>query len=553
MTSNENPPPAREPASGHFHLPSQTREFGGPTFRTAAALSAAVLLAFQSNAALSAAPLALGDRRELLLDDYLFEKRSGLELRLHSPVPKEIVFTYDSPWDGSTSGYPTIFRDGEIIRMYYMSVDVIAKDALSVVPKPGYACYAESRDGKTWVRPSLGVVEFEGSRQNNIVWTGPKLDNFTPFRDSNPACPADERYKAVAAGPGGLLAFKSSDGIHWSSLVEGPIIKKGKFDTQNNAFWDPLRRLYWCYIRDFHFPEGKPTTQPAKPKEPRRVTGFSDTVTTATAGIRDVRVSTSRDFRVWTAPTILEYPGSFDEPLYTNQIQPYYRAPHIFLGFPSRYIERVFTEALLAEMPDPIHRQRRMSLSMRYGTAITDGLFMSSRDGLSFQRWDEAFLRPGPERRDNWVYGDGFQGLGMIETPAEDPTAPPELSVYVGEDHWKTPRLRRYVLRIDGFVSLHAGRRIGEAVTRPLIFAGKALSLNYSTSAAGTIRVKLQSEQGTPLPGFELERCDELFGDTLGRNVRWKGNADVGALAGRTVRLRILAADADIYSLKFNR
>ena len=58
-------------------------------------------------------------------------------------------------------------------------------------------------------------------------------------------------------------------------------------------------------------------------------------------------------------------------------------------------------------LPDPEHRQRRMKFHPRYGTAVTDGQFMTSRDGRTFRRWDEAFLRPGPERRDNWLYGDG--------------------------------------------------------------------------------------------------------------------------------------------------
>ncbi len=169
---------------------------------------------------------------------------------------------------------------------------------------------------------------------------------------------------------------------------------------------------------------------------------------------------------------MLQFPDAPDEPLYTNQVQPYYRAPHLFVGFPTRYVERPWSPSMKA-LPDPEHRQRRMKFHPRYGTAITDGLFMTSRDGRTFHRWDEAFLRPGPERRDNWLYGDCYQNLGLLETPAADPTAPPELSLYVGEDHWKGPkRLRRYTLRIDGFASLHAGRG-GEFVTKPLLFRGQ--------------------------------------------------------------------------------
>jgi hypothetical protein len=193
-----------------------------------------------------------------------------------------------------------------------------------------------------------------------------------------------------------------------------------------------------------------------------------------------------------------------------------------------------------------------MVFSQRYGAAVTDGLFMSSRDGRVFHRWDEAFHRPGPQRRDNWVYADGLQSLGMFEWPAEDPTAEPELSVFVHENHWKpTTRLRRHTLRIDGFVSLHARRTPGEFVSKALTFTGKKLSLNFSSSAAGSMRVELQGADGKAIDGFGLEQCDEIFGDTLARTVTWSKQSDVSGLAGKPIRIRMVMSDADLYSLKF--
>jgi hypothetical protein len=452
----------------------------------------------------------------------LVEKREDVELQMHPPIPGPIVFTCDAPWEGSGSGYETVFRDGDLIRMYYIAGDLTNADGTKIASRSLYACYAESRDGIHWLRPELGLFEFNGSKRNNIIWSGPRLDNFTPFKDPNPECRPGERYKAVGLGPGGLHAFQSDDAIHWSPLAGAPIITKGAFDTQNNAFWDPLRKHYWCYIRDFH------------------------------NGIRDIRVATSTDFRAWTEPARLEFPGSPDEALYTNQVRPYDRAPQIFVGFPTRYVERSLSQSAMQALPDPGHRQRRMKFHPRYGTAVTDGLFMTSRDGRTFHRWDEAFLRPGPERKNNWVYGDCYQSLGLLETPAEDPSAPPQLIFYVGEDHWKGPiRLRRYTMRIDGFVSLHARRKPGGIVTKPLIFQGNKLTLNFATSAAGSIGVELQERDGKPFPGFSLADCDELFGDTLDRTVTWKEKAELGALAGKPVRVRMVLSDADLYSLQF--
>ncbi len=277
----------------------------------------------------------------------------------------------------------------------------------------------------------------------------------------------------------------------------------------------------WCYIRDFHH------------------------------GVRDIRVATSPDFRTWSTPESLAFVDAPDEALYTNQVRPYDRAPHLFLGFPTRYVERSWSPFFEA-LPDPTHRRNRMRFHPRYGTAITDGLFMTSRDGRTFRQWDEAFLRPGPERGDNWVYGDCYPALGLVELPAAEPGAAAELSLYVPEGHWKhAVRLRRHTLRVDGFLSLHARRGGGAVVTKPLIFAGNRLSLNFATSAAGSVRVELQEPGGTAIPGFALAECDEQFGDTPDRLVSWKGRSDVSRLAGRPVRIRFVLSDADVYSMQF--
>lgn len=485
-------------------------------------LGLALLLGAAFAAAAEPTAIDIADRRELMVDDFLIDRRDGLELRLQSPVPREIVLIHDAPWEGTGCGYHTIFRDGDIIRMYYIAAELTNEDGTKLPSRPIFACYAESKDGIHWVKPDLGLFEFAGSKKNNIIWSAKGLDNFTPFKDQSPDCRPGERYKAVSSGPGGLLAYKSADGIHWSPLLDKPIITKGAFDTQNNAFWDALRKHYWCYIRDFH------------------------------NGVRDIRISTSADFRTWTEPQRLKFVDSPDEALYTNQVQPYYRAPHLFVGFPTRYVERPWSPSMLA-LPDPEHRRRRMKFHPRYGTAVTDGLFMTSRDGRTFHRWDEAFLRPGPERKHNWLYGDGYQNLGLLETAAEDPSAPPQLSIHFIEDNWKRPtRLRRFTLRVDGFVSLHARLKGGQCVTKPLLVRGKKLELNFSTSAAGHLRVEIQDAAGKPIPGFTLADCDELFGDTLSRTVTWKQSADVSALGGKPLRLRFELKDADLFSFRFN-
>jgi hypothetical protein len=472
-------------------------------------------------------PIAIDTRRELLIDNYLVDRTDGqVALRLNSPVPKELALVFDQPWEGNSCGaYNTVIHDGDLYRMYYLTCSqVLAGEPPS---HPIFTCYAESKDGIHWLKPELEQFEFDGSKKNNIImWEGYEKDGsepiIVPFKDSNPACKPDERYKAVVNIHSSLHALKSADGLHWSQMSDKPVITKGAFDSQNLAFWDSIRQEYRAYVRDFR------------------------------DGSRDIRTATSKDFLNWTEPVWLEYPGAPTQQLYTNGILPYYRAPHIFLGFPARYTERGWCDSMRA-LPELEHRKMRSARSDREGMAVTDNLFMSSRDGLQFNRWSEAFIRPGLRGTDNWAYGDNYQTWGLVETKSAIPDAPDEISLYATEGYWlgKANKLRRFTIRKDGFVAMHASFAGGGFTTKPLTFQGDSLVLNFSTSGAGTIRVEIQDADGKPLDGYSLADCSEVFGDQLDRTVTWKHGADVGKLAGKPVRLHFTMSDADLYSFQF--
>ena len=95
------------------------------------------------------------------------------------------------------------------------------------------------------------------------------------------------------------------------------------------------------------------------------------------------------------------------------------------------------------------------------------------------------------------------------------------------------------------------GARGGEMVTKPLVFDGGNLTLNLSTSGAGSIQVEIQDAAGQPVPGYALADCPEVFGDELARIVRWRNGGDVRPLSGKPVRLRFVIKDADLYAFQF--
>jgi len=464
-------------------------------------------------AAESDAVREIGSRRELFVDDYLIDQLSGARQVLHRPTEREVAIVHDEPWEGNASLYHTVFQDGDLYRMYYRGSHLIVGET-SLGKSHEFICYAESKDGIHWIKPKLGLVEFKGSKDNNIILTGPVVHNFAPMKDTNPACKPDERYKGLGGIGGGLRAYKSADGIHWSPMSPNPVITKGAFDSQNLAFWDEVRGEYREYHRAFR--DG-----------------------------RDIMTSTSEDFVHWTEPKWLEYKPDRLTQLYTNQITPYYRAPHIFLGFPARYIAG---RTLLGPLNERIAR-----ISKRFGTDYTDTGLITSRGGTHFYVWPEAFIRPGIQTGNRWVYGSKYTAWGVVENRSDIAGAPNELSFYTSDEGYWRDRvvMRRYTLRIDGFVSIRAPLSGGEVTTKPLVFQGNRLMMNYSTSAAGSVRVEIQGQSSKAIKGYTLADCPEIFGDAIQREVQWKDGPDVACLAGKPIRLRFALKDADLYAFCF--
>ena len=457
-------------------------------------ISSLLLVLFATNVTFAETPGNIGERLQLFVDSQLIDRLEGAaKLRLHKPVRRETVIVHDKPWEGNTCAHHTVFKDGDDYRMYYRASDHKGDKP----PHPPFICYAESRDGVHWIRPNLGLIEFNGSKENNIMMTGERAYNFTPFKDTNPDATEEATYKAIGGtGDIGLYGFQSSDGIHWSPIHDEPILTDLAFDSQNLVFWDTIRSEYRAYIR-------------AK----RR-------------GVRDIKTTISENFLEWEEPSWLRYPGAPKEHLYTNQIQPYPRAPHIFIGFPSRYL------------PDR--------------GSLVEGLLMSSRDGKNFHRWQEAIIRPGLNP-DRWHNRSNYIGLGLVETQSDLPGAGKEFSLYSSERYSRGPGvvLRRYTYRIDGFVSLHAPMAGGNVLTKPFTFSGSHLLLNLSTSAAGTVRVAVLSAAGEPIAGFQAEDCQEIYGDEIERVVKWTDGKDMEVLSGQPIRLIFELKDADLYAFRF--
>lgn len=441
-------------------------------------------------------PIEIGTRWELFVDETLIATQQGVSLRLNPPERREVVLTTDAPWEGNASAYFSVIQDGEIIRLYYRGSVPGTDESENQV-----TCIAESRDGINFTRPKLGLIEVNGSKENNVIWHGVESHNFAPFIDQNPACKPEERYKALAGlkSSGGLFAFSSGDGIRWKRMSDEPVIRTGDFDSLNLAFWDSARGRYACYSRIF------------------------------IEGIRAVQSAYSDSFMEWSEPKPNQYADGIPlEHFYTSATLPCPGAEHLLVAFPKRFVPE------------------RTKISEADSGGISDAIFMSSRDGIHWSRtFLEAWVRPGLDQK-NWTHRNNMPAWGIAET------ARGEWSLYISEHYqWPDNRLRRLVLPRHRIASIQASASGSEFTTRPIIFTGERLVLNYSTSVAGSILVEVQDEAGAPIPGYALAEMSPLFGDDLEETIHWKSGNDVSTLRGKPVRLRFVLRDADIFAFSF--
>lgn len=472
----------------------------------------------------------IGSHREWFADRLLIDRLRRAVLFQHAPCPREVVIRHDAPWEGPFSLYHTLVQDGDRILLYYRG--------WRLPSEPAVYCVAESRDGIHFERPCLRRLEWQGRRDTNIFLDQePYTHTFAPFLDTRPGVPSDERFKAFARGKTGqpgqqrsaLFAFVSADGIAWRLLSDDPVITDGAFDSQNVGFWSEAEGKYVAYYRVFRpktdFASGRvgPTTQ--------------------AQSLRAVLRATSDDFRHWTPGLLMDYrtdgaPAPVEE-FYISQTRPYFRAPHIYVALPARFMNK--RRALTAAEAEStgVHATQL--------TSCSDACFMTTRAGTSWydRTFQEAFVRPaiGPG---HWSGRCNYPVDGILQT------GPDELSIYVDEHYAQAAnQIRRYSLRLDGFASLRADHGGGEALTRPFIFAGRELELNYATSAAGSLRVEIRDADNRPLPGYTLRDAVDLFGNRTAGRAAWKSGTHVGPLAGRPVRMRLVLRDADLFSFRF--
>ena len=228
----------------------------------------------------TAAPAA---RRVLrFLDNRLFHNVSNdIELRANKPEKLGVVIDATKPWEQWSSYALSVLQIGKEYLLYYKCAAVPntiggAEAAAQLkrvwnncndsqrVPAnlsqfPDSLCVAHSTDGITWERRNLGIVTWNGSTDNNIIWPTdrgdyancigsecPSYEGSAPWVDNHPATPASERYKIFAAdkmlsSPDGIH-FRATRKVDWVTHVPSP-------DCHGPQNWDAEHGVWVSYCQ----------------------------------------------------------------------------------------------------------------------------------------------------------------------------------------------------------------------------------------------------------------------------------------------------------------
>jgi len=438
-------------------------------------------------------PIDVG--RQLLVDDFLVE-RTTLKRTFHAAEyhPASPVVKPDQPWEQERGPTAMVFSDGvwydardRLFKMWYMA---------------GYAhstCYATSRDGIHWQKPSLDVrpgtnVVHAGRRDSGTVW----LD----LEDKDPP----RRYKLFLYDfSGGLSIWFSPDGIHWNDVAR--TVPTGDRTT---VFYNPFRKV-WVYSLREYFP----------PPE----------------GVGRCR-------RYWEHPDVLAGAKwkAGEPPLWVGADSLDPRRPDLDTQPELYNLDAVAYESLLLGLfsiwrGQPNDRPKPNEVCVGF-----------SRDGFHWYRPDRRAFIPVSEHQGDWNWGN-VQSAGGCCLIVGD-----KLYFYVsgragvpGSSASGVSSTGLAILRRDGFASMDGGASGGTLTTRPVRFRGRHLFVNVDADA-GELRVQVLDNRGKVIAPFSRANCIPVRADETLQVVQWKGAKDLSALAGQPVKFRFHLRNGSLYA-----
>lgn len=462
----------------------------------------------------------------LFLDPRIVVSTSGTKIELeavqkHPANPLFVEEYFAEPpkrWEARLDNvYPSVIFDAEeqLFKGWYKSfiVDEASGSAglADRLKRPYFGgkreeglLYATSCDGIHWEKPRLGIIDFAGSRQNNIVMRRAThgLHAGGVFKDETDPDPA-RRYKFIHRNPrlGRMASCFSADGLQWSQPHAWPQ-HDAVGDTHNNVVWSPNLGRYVCITRGWSGEEFR--------------------------GVRTVLRSESRDFLHWTQPVEILRGADAHDQIYSMPIARY---QDLYIGLPAVF-----------------HKGDENSTDW---DCVDTELAVSS-DTLDWKR-----ICPGEPLipRGLGAYPNGEYDCGCIYAAAPFVHGG-EIYIYYGgsngrHNDWREGSFNLATLALDrlaGYVSRQASQT-GLIQTAPLQMAGKSLWLNAQVSEGGSLRAAVVNSAGEAEIGLSLGDCLPIHGDGASLPLRWRDNA-VESLGARPFCLLLELRKAKVYAVK---
>ena len=459
-------------------------------------------------------PAQPGRDRYLLLDSRIIASTENAKLVLgnvqkHKGNP---LFEEDKPWEKRFDNlYANVIYDEEeqIFKCWYSPfiIDNSSKGmTLEQRKEAKYRghhgremaiCYATSKDGITWVKPELRIVEFEGSKANNILWRGsgtPSKEKngiwrgphgsgvFKDLRDPDPK----RRYKAILKSEILSVAF-SADGIHWGPAIACPEADSAG-DTHNNAFWAPTLEKYVGITRQW----GKASGQ----------------------YWRQVAWTSSDDFVNWEKVEIVLEGLDENQQIYS---MPVFYHGGVYIGLAA------------------IHDQK------------TDRVWAELTWSPDTKTWHRVL--PGTPLIPN-TGEEGDYDWGCVYSAANPVFLKDEIRLYYGgsdglHTSWRNGFLCLATLRPDGFAGYKSsdGEEPATVTTMPVFDRKTQLRFSADIADEGRLVVRVLDEENQVIA--ESEPLARTVSDA---DVRWLDDTALSATGAKRARLQFAFQKATVYS-----
>lgn len=479
-------------------------------------LAAAILFAMAFSAAaadepvgnnpLPQEPVAIGSEPQFVFDNYIVDnhwpikyKRESMRRVFHQPTKFE-----ENPVIGVDGGYPVVLRDAEtgLFRLWYQTWV-----ASPVKGKSGrYAiAYGESRDGLTWTLPKLGLYEWKGTKENNVVWTGLKGKRGSQVFMLDVPAEQKRGYRYVMLyGEGGSHLIGSHDGIHWDRQSD-TVVTNIHSDTQNAIVYDPRRKEYVMFCRAKHI-----------------YRTFRGDIIDTGASRRVARMSSKDLWTLWKSePQNILVPDEKDAADNFN----------FFYGMPVRYHAGIYWGFLWPfKMNSDIHTELAWS-----------------RDGYQFHRLPDRPKLIPRGKEGAWDDGMTFGTADWVE---------------IGDEWWiyyagwdgphgtkeRSPGIGLAKVRKEGFISMRGPEHGGVINTRKILWPGGNLVVN-AKATDGELRVRVTDAKRKVIPGFDYGDCETFSGDRTGQTIDWKDKS-INALKGQVIRLEFYLREAELFTFR---